>query len=59
MSVAASSSSFWVSAGVTAAGLANSISGYNIRRTNFKLVYCYYTISILLVYWCAPQYSIV
>ena len=28
VSVAASSSSFWVSAGVTVAGLANSISGY-------------------------------
>ena len=40
VSVAASSSSFWVSAGVTVAGLANSISGSNIRRTNGKLAYC-------------------
>ena len=40
VSVAASSSSFWVSAGVTVAGLVNSISGSNIRRTNGKLVYC-------------------
>ena len=38
VSVAASSSSFWVSAGVTVAGLANSVSGSNTRRTNGKLV---------------------
>ena len=40
VSVAASSSSFWVSPGVTVAGLANSISGSSICRTNGKLVYC-------------------
>ena len=40
VSVAAFSSSFWVSVGVTVAGLANSISGSSIRRTNCKLVYC-------------------